>query len=172
MKIASIAHLSSFYFATSSINSNHSRKEARSRAGHALIRLLIGFTLFNVVLAEEMPANHKFPLFSDRSTNYSNVTQPIKFLHTSLSTLLPMLPILSPAPEHTLLLTLATPAFKPLLYNWICYLKYKAKWGQAANLEDNGLLKLLVVTSDEEFAKELSEKKVVVWWLRGINLNS
>ncbi|GAA5842698.1 hypothetical protein JCM3766R1_005756 [Sporobolomyces carnicolor] len=127
---------------------------------------------------------------ADRAT--SNATHPLLFppapsshstlptLHTSLSTLLPILPHLSPPPEHTLLVTLATPAFKPLLFNWICFLRYRAKWGAIPTHNEHGdantfedpyasTPKLLVVTSDEALARELSELGVVTWWLKGID---
>ncbi|GAA5915581.1 uncharacterized protein JCM6883_004238 [Sporobolomyces salmoneus] len=126
------------------------------------------------------------------STSHSNATHPLLFppfassqttlptLHTSLSTLLPILPYLSPPPEHTLLVTLATPAFKPLLLNWICFLRFRAKWGAKATHNEHGdenqfedpyesTLKLLVITSDEGLARELSELGVVTWWLKGID---
>ncbi|GAA5960882.1 hypothetical protein JCM3765_007523 [Sporobolomyces pararoseus] len=122
----------------------------------------------------------------------SNATHPLLFppasssqstlptLHTSLSTLLPILPHLSPPPEHTLLVTLATPAFKPLLFNWICFLRYRAKWGATPTHNEHGdentfedpfdaTPKLLVITSDGGLAKELSELGVVTWWLKGID---
>ncbi|GAA5930764.1 uncharacterized protein JCM15063_002451 [Sporobolomyces koalae] len=121
----------------------------------------------------------------------SNATHPLLFppeaassglptLHTSLSTLLPILPHLSPPPEHTLLVTLATPAFKPLLYNWICFLRHRAKWGATPSHDEHGdpntyedpfehSPKLLVITSDESLAKELSQVGIVTWWLRGID---
>lgn len=105
--------------------------------------------------------------------------------HTCLSTLLPLLPLLSPPPSHTLLVTLATPAFKPLLYNWLCFLRYKAKWGRFSSksaaggggsrqattgggIYDHDTPKVLVVTSDHGLAKELSEYGVVVWYLRSV----
>ncbi|GAA5877988.1 hypothetical protein JCM16303_002805 [Sporobolomyces ruberrimus] len=125
-------------------------------------------------------------------TTSTNATHPLLFppasssqstlptLHTSLSTLLPILPDLSPPPEHTLLVTLATPAFKPLLFNWICFLRYRAKWGATPQYNEHGdpntfedpyeaTPKLLVITSDEGLARELSELGVVTWWLKGID---
>lgn len=91
----------------------------------------------------------------------------IQLLHTSLSTLLPVLPILAPAPSHTLLLTLATSGFKPLLYNWMCWLRYRAKWGEdETETIREGIPKFLVVTSDEALAHELVDHGIVVWWLR------
>jgi hypothetical protein len=92
------------------------------------------------------------------------------------------LPHLSPPPEHTLLVTLATPAFKPLLFNWICFLRHRAKWGATPSHNEHGdansfedlyeaTPKLLVITSDEELARELSELGVVTWWLKGIDWN-
>jgi len=76
--------------------------------------------------------------------------------------------------------TLATPAFKPLLFNWICFLRYRAKWGAIPDHNEHGdpnlfedlyesTPKLLVITSDEGLAKELSELGVVTWWLKGID---
>jgi hypothetical protein len=80
--------------------------------------------------------------------------------------------------------TLATPAFKPLLYNWLCFLRYKAKWGNTPSTslwDDNDdarppklqvhedVPKVLIVTSDEAFARELSEAGFVVWWLTTVN---
>ncbi|BGP43246.1 hypothetical protein JCM10450v2_007392 [Rhodotorula kratochvilovae] len=120
----------------------------------------------------------------------SNATHPPLFpsspptlptLHTSLASLLPVLPYLAPPPEHTLLVTLATPAFKPLLYNWLCFLRGKAKWGAFPSHTAMGepyepsercamhadTPKLLVVTSDEDLARELSDHGVVTWWVRG-----
>ena len=106
------------------------------------------------------------PLFPARNGS------SLQFLHTSFATLLPILPRLAPAPTHTLLVTLATPAFKPLLFNWICWLRYKARWGAQHDDADADVLKLLVFTSDEGLARELSEQGVVVWWLRGIDLDA
>ncbi|GAA5895650.1 hypothetical protein JCM6882_000361 [Rhodosporidiobolus microsporus] len=123
------------------------------------------------------------PLFSPTSSSSSLPT-----LHTTLSSLLPILPHLSPPPEHTLLVTLATPAFKPLLYNWLCFLRYKAKWGQPATHDIHGQRtrekseeqrtgwedtpKVLVVTSDETLAKELAQEGVVTWWLKAADLDA
>ncbi|GAA6007509.1 hypothetical protein JCM11491_004190 [Sporobolomyces phaffii] len=112
------------------------------------------------------------PASSSRST--------LPTLHTSLSSLLPILPHLSPPPEHTLLVTLATPAFKPLLFNWICFLRHRAKWGAPPLHNEHGepnpfddpyesTPKLLVITSDETLARELSGLGVVTWWLKGID---
>ncbi|GAA6015471.1 hypothetical protein JCM10207_008606 [Rhodosporidiobolus poonsookiae] len=128
------------------------------------------------------------------SPGSSNSTHPplfspppasLPFLHTSLASLLPVLPHLAPPPEHTLLVTLATPAFKPLLYNWLCFLRHKAKWGQPATHDIHGervkdkkdedktgwedTPKLLVITSDEDLANDLAGEGVVTWWLRGID---
>ncbi|GAA6051424.1 hypothetical protein JCM3770_000513 [Rhodotorula araucariae] len=119
----------------------------------------------------------------------SNATHPPLFasspptlatLHTSLASLLPVLPLLAPPPEHTLLVTLATSAFKPLLYNWLCFLRTKAKWGAVPSHSPMGepykpsdsfakhadTPKLLVVTGDEDLARELSDHGVVTWWVR------
>lgn len=105
----------------------------------------------------------------------------LQTLHLSLASLLPVLPHLAPGPDHTLAVTLATPAFKPLLYNWLCFLRYKAKWGQPAQFNVHGepntrdrdpfpdTPKVLVVTSDEDLALELSENGVVTWLLLGID---
>ncbi|GAA5990472.1 hypothetical protein JCM10908_007386 [Rhodotorula pacifica] len=105
----------------------------------------------------------------------------LQTLHLSLASLLPVLPHLAPGPDHTLAVTLATPAFKPLLYNWLCFLRYKAKWGQRAPDNVHGdpnseggdpfpdTPKVLVVTSDEELALELSENGVVTWLVLGID---
>lgn len=105
----------------------------------------------------------------------------LQTLHLSLASLLPVLPHLAPGPDHTLAVTLATPAFKPLLYNWLCFLRYKAKWGQPAQFNVHGepntrdedpfpdTPKLLVVTSDEDLALELSENGVVTWLVLGID---
>ncbi|GAA5978661.1 hypothetical protein JCM11641_002804 [Rhodosporidiobolus odoratus] len=122
------------------------------------------------------------PLFSPPPISTSSA---LPFLHTSLSSLLPILPNLSRPPSHTLLVTLATPAFKPLLYNWLCFLRYRARWGEPASHTEHGeparekteeektgwedVPKLLVITSDERLARELSEEGVVVWWLRGVD---
>ncbi|GAA6060822.1 hypothetical protein JCM10212_000595 [Sporobolomyces blumeae] len=128
------------------------------------------------------------------STSTSNATHPLLFpprpprppqdalptLHTTLSTLLPILPLLSPPPEHTLAVTLATPAFKPLLYNWLCFLRYRAKWGATPTHNEHGdpfpfvdqhpeTPKVLVITSDEALARELSDFGVVTWWLKGVD---
>ncbi|ORY85987.1 hypothetical protein BCR35DRAFT_351549 [Leucosporidium creatinivorum] len=129
-----------------------------------------------------------YPLFPSSSASDSPPQPPLQLLHTSLSTLLPILPYLSPPPSHTLLLTLATPAFKPLLFNWLCFLQHKAHWGQPEtpvgddepqeikmkqkqwDTPARDVLKLLVVTSDEALARELTEEHgVVVWWLRGVD---
>ncbi|GAA5883966.1 hypothetical protein JCM3774_000884 [Rhodotorula dairenensis] len=107
----------------------------------------------------------------------------LQTLHLSLASLLPVLPHLAPAPDHTLAVTLATPAFKPLLYNWLCFLRYKAQWGQPAQFDVHGdpnaaaaaedpfpdTPKVLVVTSDEQLALELSENGVVTWLVLGID---
>ena len=105
----------------------------------------------------------------------------LQTLHLSLASLLPVLPHLAPGPDHTLAVTLATPAFKPLLYNWLCFLRYKAKWGQPAQFNVHGepntrdedpfpdTPKVLVVTSDEDLALELSENGVVTWLVLGID---
>lgn len=136
-----------------------------------------------------------YPLFSPKNAS-------LPFLHTSLATLLPILPQLAPPPHHTLTLTLATPAFKPLLYNWLCFLRYRAKWGQPASTSEwdddedededeaaaaarrkkredekprtgwEDVPKVLVVTSDENLALELSQQGVVVWFLSSINLDA
>ncbi|BGP19805.1 hypothetical protein JCM10213_003114 [Rhodosporidiobolus nylandii] len=121
------------------------------------------------------------PLFSPPASSSSS----LPLLHTSLSSLLPILPHLSSPPEHTLLVTLATPAFKRLLYNWLCFLRYRAKWGQPATHNEHGepvppvaegdktgwedVVKLLVITSDERLARELSSEGVVVWWLKEVD---
>lgn len=101
---------------------------------------------------------HAAPLF--------NASEPAR-LHTSLATLLPMLPLLAPPPSHTLVVTLATAAFKPLLLNWMCSLKFQAKWGAPSDAPP-----FLVVTSEEALARELSAHGVVVWWLRGADLDA
>ncbi|GAA5932413.1 hypothetical protein JCM1841_001379 [Sporobolomyces salmonicolor] len=117
------------------------------------------------------------PLFPPPSSSSSS---SLPTLHTSLSTLLPILPHLSPPPEHTLLVTLATSAFKPLLYNWLCFLRYRAKWGAPPTHNEHGepvteqlrygdTPKVLVVTSDEALARELSDEGVVTWWLKGVD---
>jgi hypothetical protein len=116
---------------------------------------------------------------TSNATHYPLFDYPVptlQTLHTSLATLLPILPVLSPPPSHTLLLTLATPAIRPLLFNWMCFLRYKAKWGQPpvnpempqAVLPHADVPKVLIVTSDESLANELSELGVVVWYLRTI----
>ncbi|GAA5827791.1 hypothetical protein JCM11251_007675 [Rhodosporidiobolus azoricus] len=123
------------------------------------------------------------PLFSPTSSSSALPT-----LHTTLSTLLPILPHLSPPPEHTLLVTLATPAFKPLLFNWLCFLRYKAKWGEPATHDVHGqpvkekregeksgwedTPKVLVITSDEGLARELADEGVVTWWLKAADLDA
>ncbi|GAA5891704.1 hypothetical protein JCM8208_007375 [Rhodotorula glutinis] len=117
------------------------------------------------------------PLFAS-SSNHSH---SLPTLHTSLASLLPVLPHLAPPPDHTLVVTLATPAFKPLLYNWLCFLRDKAKWGAFPSHTHHGepyepstrvarhadVPKVLVVTSDEHLARELSDHGVVTWWVRG-----
>ncbi|GAA5863324.1 hypothetical protein JCM8547_006947 [Rhodosporidiobolus lusitaniae] len=134
--------------------------------------------LLALSLASPNTSNALFPpLFSPPP-----FSSPLPFLHTSLSTLLPVVPHLAPPPEYTLLVTLATPAFKPLLYNWLCFLRYKAHWGEPAShdihgekveLKEDGwwedVPKLLVITSDEGLARELSDEGVVVWWLRSVD---
>lgn len=101
-----------------------------------------------------------YPLFSPH-------TSSLQTLHTSLASLLPILPLLAPPPSHTLVLTTATPAFKPLLYNWMCFLRYKALWGSSSSPRPHDdVPKFLVVTSDEAFAEELAELGVIVWLLR------
>ncbi|KAK4048445.1 hypothetical protein OIV83_004791 [Microbotryomycetes sp. JL201] len=122
---------------------------------------------------------HHVPLFAPvDSTQSSQPVNQVRRLHTSLATLLPVLPLLSPAPSHTLLVTLATPAFKPLLFNWLCFLRYKAHWGQgtagnstSSSNQNDRLLKVLIVTSDEGLARELSDERqgLVVWWLKGVD---
>lgn len=119
------------------------------------------------------------------ATHYPLFAPPVEepelpTLHLSLSSLLPVLPHLAPGPDHTLAVTLATTAFKPLLYNWLCFLRYKAKWGQPAEYNDHGepneqgdpypdTPKVLVVTSDEDLALELSDAGVVTWLLFGVD---
>ena len=123
------------------------------------------------------------PLFpwSSSSSSRPRANDSLPTLHTSLASLLPVLPHLAPPPEHTLLVTLATPAFKPLLYNWLCFLRDKAKWGAFPSHNHHGepyepsrrvaqhadVPKVLVVTSDEHLARELSDHGVVTWWVRG-----
>ncbi|KAM0786099.1 hypothetical protein ACM66B_006910 [Microbotryomycetes sp. NB124-2] len=110
------------------------------------------------------------PLFTPRHSNTSSSS--VRRLHTSLATLLPILPLLAPPPSHTLLVTLATPAFKPLLFNWLCFLRHKAHWGrQHDNNAEHELQKVLIVTSDQGLARELSEdaRGLVVWWLKGVD---
>ncbi|GAA6036210.1 hypothetical protein JCM8097_006837 [Rhodosporidiobolus ruineniae] len=147
-----------------------------------LLGLLVGLLQLVVLSqagAQSTNASHP-PLFSPPPSSHSLPT-----LHTSLASLLPVLPHLSPPPEYTLLVTLATPAFKPLLYNWLCFLRYRAKWGQPATHNEHGervkepsedertgwedTPKVLVITSDEDLAKELAEHGVVVWWLRSVD---
>ncbi|GAA6006110.1 uncharacterized protein JCM10292_006553 [Rhodotorula paludigena] len=129
-------------------------------------------------------------LVAAASAGSSNATHPPLFssspptlptLHTSLASLLPVLPHLAPPPEHTLLVTLATPAFKPLLLNWLCFLRYKARWAAPPSHSAHGepyeltqserdhadVPKVLVVTSDDELAHELSDHGVVTWLVRG-----
>lgn len=133
--------------------------------------------LLHSAFASPSTSNASFPLLFPPPTSSSS---SLPTLHTSLSTLLPILPHLSPPPEHTLLVTLATPAFKPLLFNWICFLRYRAKWGAVPEHNEHGdpflfedqyeaTPKLLVITSDEGLARELSELGVVTWWLKGID---
>jgi hypothetical protein len=66
------------------------------------------------------------------------------------------------------------------LFNWICFLRYRAKWGATPTHNEHGdpnqfsdpyesTPKLLVITSDGSLAKELSELGVVTWWLKGID---
>jgi hypothetical protein len=100
---------------------------------------------------------------------FDNSTDPsIQLLHTSLATLLPILPLLAPPPSHTLLVTLVTPAFKSLFYNWMCWLKYRVKWGEEYDDEPSRaeIPKFLVVTSDESMARELVANGIMVWWLK------
>lgn len=130
-----------------------------------------------------------YRLFPSRSSSdHHPDSPPLRLLHTSLSTLLPILPLLAPSPSHSLLVTLATPAFKPLLFNWLCFLQHKAQWGQPPlpvqddeplerdmkqkqwENQSKEVLKLLVVTSDEALARELTEEHgLVVWWLQGVD---
>ncbi|SCV73158.1 BQ2448_7083 [Microbotryum intermedium] len=137
------------------------------------------------------------------SSETSNTTHPplfvppnlrLKTYHTSLSTLLPILPILAPPPTHTLLVTLATSAFKPLLYNYLCFLRYRAEWGTTSPSHEQSsgnetdptdrwsyirrkqlyedTQKILIVTSDQALAEELSEFGIVVWYLDAIDWDS
>ncbi|KAK4704295.1 hypothetical protein P7C70_g1914, partial [Phenoliferia sp. Uapishka_3] len=100
-------------------------------------------------------------------------------LHTSLATLLPILPLLSPGPSHTLVVTFATPAFKTLLFNWLCFFRHRARWADppldASIPRARGIAgdvaKFLVVTSDEGLAEELSQMGIVVWWLKAANMD-
>lgn len=144
-----------------------------------------------VGLLFELVAVARLTTAATSSGNFSNATHLPLFptiegepelptLHLSLSSLLPILPHLAPGPEHTLAVTLATTAFKPLLYNWLCFLRYKAKWGQTPEFDMHGerntaedpypdTPKLLVVTSDEDLALELSDLGVVTWLILGID---
>lgn len=126
------------------------------------LSVLIGFLLL-CSSASSNPTGNRLPLFPPFNSSSSSVRR----LHTSLSTLLPILPLLSPPPNHTLLVTLATSSFKHLLLNWICFLRHKARWDSA-----DDLLKLLVVTSDKALAEELSDQGVVVWLLKGVNFTA
>ncbi|KAK4052288.1 hypothetical protein OIO90_004369 [Microbotryomycetes sp. JL221] len=148
-----------------------------------------------MVMATSTSSTNRVRLFNPRAStnstkyhNHDHDRKSIQRLHTSLSTLLPILPLLaSPQPSQTLLVTLATPAFKPLLFNWLCFLKHKAKWAQpltrhndnyATDFDDDDddgdtvdphePLNVLIVTSDESLAKQLSNDKhnLVVWWIK------
>ena len=118
----------------------------------------------------------------ERLFPYANTTG-LPTLHRSLDTLLPVLPRLVTPASNTLLVTLATPPFKPLLYNWLCFVRGKAKWGAPARShgwdkaharpfirdEDDPALRavppVLVITSSVSLAEELSELGLVVWLL-------
>jgi len=112
-------------------------------------------------------------------SNSTNSSFAVPTLHTSLYTLLPILPFLAPPPHHTLLTTLATSAHKPLLLNWLCFLKHKAYWGALSkHYPDDGparnyssVPKVLVITGDEILAHDLAYQGVVVWWLKGIDFD-
>lgn len=137
----------------------------RLRHGFAsvgLILLLILSACRTASADTQFPSPDLRPLF-DEATDPS-----IQLLHTSLATLLPILPLLSPAPSHTLLVTLVTPAFKSLFYNWMCWLRYRVKWGEEYDDEPSRaeIPKFLVVTSDEDMALELVGNGIVVWWLK------
>ena len=109
-----------------------------------------------------------------------NSTHPLQTLHTSLYTLLPILPFLAPPPHHTLLTALATSAHKPLLLNWLCFLKHKANWGALPpSYPASGLAhkyaavpKVLIITGDKFLARELSAQGVVTWWLKGLDFSA
>lgn len=141
----------------------------------SILRWTIAWTLLAGVVCCNSASNrtHYLPAFPPHDS-----APPFPLLHTSLSTLLPILPRLAPAPSHTLLLTLATPAFKPLLFNYICFLRYKARWGAGTSpLTDDwtppnpissqadSFLPLLIVTSDPGLARELTEDHGLVVWL-------
>ncbi|KAM0746186.1 hypothetical protein T439DRAFT_384219 [Meredithblackwellia eburnea MCA 4105] len=119
---------------------------------------------------------------TSNSTYYHQLFPPpdpelsIPTYHTSLATLLPILPLLAPPPSHNLVVTFATQAFRPLFYNWLCYFKHKAKWGYPLHNSNPPPLgrdtpKFLTVTSDGELARELSENGLVVWFLEGVDLD-
>lgn len=98
-----------------------------------------------------------------RSTSHTPSNIPT--FHTNLSTLLPILSLLTAEPSGALLVTVVTPAFKPLFLNWLCFLRYRAKWGAEDRVDsDREIYKLLVLTSDEGLAQELSKMGIVVWW--------
>lgn len=120
------------------------------------------------------------PTFNTTTNSTVNQTRfPLQTLHTSLYTLLPILPFLSPPPHHTLLTTLATSAHKPLLLNWLCFLKHKAHWGalppsypaDGPARAHASVPKVLVITGDEFLARDLSDQGVVVWWVKGIDFS-
>ena len=96
---------------------------------------------------------------------FGAVNHSIPTLHRSFGTLLPYLPeiasgwsnsVSSNTSSSTLVVTLATPAFKHLLLNFLCYLHHRLE----ASLHPPG--RYLVITSSSDLALWLSERGVIV----------
>ena len=104
-------------------------------------------------------ANATIPLFGDGVT----VTD-FPRLHTSLSTLLPHIVKMSPGRSRSLpdgsskmlLVTLATPAFKHHLLNFLCFLHHRLATGSRSPGQ------YIVVTSSTKLAHWLADRGVVV----------
>ncbi|GAA97745.1 uncharacterized protein L969DRAFT_55485 [Mixia osmundae IAM 14324] len=95
-------------------------------------------------------------------------THELPTLHTSLTTLLPILPQIArghsnSAPDgsmSTLVMTLATPGIKSHLFNWLCFLHHRLP----SNLYPPG--SYLVITSSRDLAVYLSDRGVITLLLR------
>lgn len=95
---------------------------------------------------------------------FRNASHSIPTLHQNLDTLLPFLPdiaagwsasVRKETSSSVLLVTLATPAFKHLLLNFMCFMHHRLK---DADYQPG---KYLVVTSSQELATWLSDRGVV-----------